>query len=144
MTTTQKQLWANRAAKYEAAAKANLEKAAALVDARSPYERDIAFLTQPGMLRERDKMRDRFRREHELRAKAEYQAAKAENLRIMASRNKGDAEAARQAKREATVVAVGDIVDSLYGRRVVVKVNAKTVRLEGVSAAVDKAHVKIV
>lgn len=140
--SNQKTRWAARADRYEARAQHFRAEAAKLIE-RTGHERDIAFLTQPGHIAARDRMNARVHRGYEMMRAAERIEAKVANLRAMASRNKGDAEAARQAKREATVIAVGDIVDSIYGRRAVVKVNAKTVRLEGVSAAIDKALVKI-
>lgn len=139
---SEKQRWTERAVRYEQmAAKARAE--ADRLQDRRDHENDMAFLTQPGVLPGRAQMRRRLDRAFELSKKADAYADKAANLRAMASRNKGDAERGRELQR-AAMVNVGDLTDSIWGRRRVAKVNVKTVRLEGVSCPVDRAHVRVV
>ena len=142
--STQKERWAQRAERYEQMAQSCIAKAESLEAHRHEHERDIAFLTQPGRLPARQRMHDRLRRAYELREKAERHAQKSANLRAMASRNKGDAERRREDHRNALDLAVGTLTDSIWGRRAVTKINTKTVRLEGVSCPVDKAHLRAV
>ncbi|GLC63005.1 hypothetical protein PLESTB_001970300 [Pleodorina starrii] len=73
-----------------------------------------------------------------MRKKADAADAKAVNLRAMSLRNKGDAERKAQAKRDGLTVKVGDYAAFWGSQRRVVKVNKKTVRLEGYPEAVDK------
>jgi len=66
----------------------------------------------------------------------------------MATRNKGDAEAARATRREKITAAIepGAFVESIYGVRRVLKVNAKTLRLQGdgSNVTIDKALCTVV
>ena len=143
--TNQKQIWANRADRYEAAAARKSAEAARLYE-RKDYERDHAFLTQPGRIAARDQMNRRMERAHEMQMAANRAAEKAANLRAMATRNAGDAEAARQAVRDAFALQAGDKAVSVhYGPCEVVKVNAKSVRIRTASGFVttqDKSFVK--
>jgi hypothetical protein len=148
MAETQKQRWADRADRYEAWASSAEEKAAALRDSRTDGETDHAFLTQPASAksalgRARARLNNRDRAAWEMEKKAASYRDKASNLRAMASRNAGDAESSREVKRAAldAIISVGDIVNSIYGPRRVLKVNAKTYRIEGAFGpiAIDKA-----
>lgn len=140
---TQKDRWNDKAARYEALAAGLLAKAEAL-QARQGFESDRAFLTQPGRLPARDRMHARLDRAAEMAKRSSAYAEKAANLRSMAARNKGDAERARDLARSSLDLTIGAITDSIWGRRKVSKINAKTVRLEGVSCPVDKAHLRVV
>jgi len=142
MTSAQKQRWAAQADRYEALAAKMAAEADRLNELRA-HETDIAFLTQPGRVSGRDQMRRRLDRAFELAKKAASYSDRAKNLRAMASRNAGDAERAREDLR-ARPIAVGDLTDSIWGLRRVTKVNKKTVRLEGASCPVDRAHLRVV
>jgi len=101
---------------------------------------DPAFWTQPayGNAAGRSFARNRERERSKI-IKAGQIAEEAKKLRDMAEAMEargavmaGDAEAERQAKIASTDVAVGQIVDTtFYGRRKVLKVNQKTVLVEG-------------
>ena len=105
---------------------------------------DIAFLTQPG----RFPFRERFFRQQDkvlkLRAEAKKLFEKAENIRIYGSRVKGDAERAREEKREKLdkEVQVGSrIFCPLYGWGEVLKIFKKSYRVKfvrGFVLTVDK------
>lgn len=128
--TDQKTKWANRAATYEARAD-KLQAEAERLNERKSWETDIAFLTQPGRIPQRDAMHRRLERAADLAKQAKALSDKARNLRSMSQRTAGDAEKAREAIRTACDVAVGDMVSSLYGVRRVIKVNRNTVLTEG-------------
>lgn len=145
----QKQRWLNRAADYDLWAAAAEKQAAAIRSAHMDRLGDHAMWTQPAyvgtaggraLAAQRQRIRDALARAHALDEKAEAHRQKAANLRRMAVRNAGDAEREREAKREAldSVLAVGDQVSTLFGTRRVTKINAKTIRVEGVSAAIEK------
>lgn len=138
--TGQKARWARRADMRETMATKCEAEAARLV---AGHSRDHAFLTQPGHIPARARQIAQTDRAHELTARASAHRAKATELRRMASRTAGDAERAREAKRDTLAVKPGDLVDSLYGRRIVLRVNTKTVRLEG-DVTVDKAHCRLI
>jgi len=132
MTTTQKQRWANKAARLRVWAD-KADAAAQAINARWDAERkDIAFLTQPGRIIARKKFHADTQRAFELTKKAKAFRAKAENLDRMATTNAGDAAARHQAANEAMIgaVQVGDVVDSVYGKLPVTKVNRKTLVLQ--------------
>ena len=144
----QKQKWADRAEQLDEWAVAAEQKAAAIYASRPAYARDPAFLTQParssrGVARARQILNRREEKAWELEAKAKAFRTKAAELRRMASTNAGDAERARIDRREhlTATLAVGDLVESIYGVRRVVKINAKTLRLEGAlgPVTIDKA-----
>ena len=139
----QKQAWADRADRLDAWALAAEQQAAAIYASQPQYARDPAFLTQParsgrGVARERVRLREREKRAWELEVKAKAHRAKATELRRMAGTNAGDAAAARNAHREAltSIIAVGDMVESVYGVRRVVKINTKSLRIEGALGAI--------
>lgn len=142
--------WAARAEKLEGWARSADAKADAIDAAMPPHARDPAFMTQPGNIpqRLRDKLTARERRAWEFRERAKDHRAKAAELRRMAARNKGDAERARQTIRDAVSAAIEPwmYVDSIYGVRKVLKVNAKTLRLEGALGplTIDKSLCKVV
>jgi hypothetical protein len=146
----QKARWAERAALYEERA-AKAEARAAALEQMPAHARDPAFLTQParsnhGVARERARLMNRERRAWELREAAKIYRDRAASLLALAGRNRGDAEAAKAAQREALAVSPGDLVDSIYGVRRVLKVNAKSLRLEGAlgPVTIDKALCRVV
>lgn len=143
MAAAQKQRWAQRADRLLGWADTADAKAAAIVAALPDYTRDVAFLTQPGLSRERAKITAKERRAYELTERAKQMRDKSANLKAMAARNAGDAEKERQVARDkiSSLVAVGDFVSSIYGVRKVLKVNAKSLRIEGMGApiTVDKS-----
>lgn len=145
MTVTQKEIWAARAERRMVWAAAAEAKAAALTVSRNT---DHAFMTQPGHIPARAAQMAREDRAFEMAQKAAAHRAKAENLAKMAQRNKGDAESARQAVRESRDYQAGDAVVSVhYGRATVLKVNAKTVRIQtasGFKTTQDKSYVKAI
>lgn len=136
-----KDQWLAKAVRREAWAQAADAKAAA-IEGAAPRG-DLAFWTQPGLGKQRDKARARMQAAHVLRETASAHRAKAAQLRRMAGRNAGDAEAARAATRAALSAQVGDAVSSIYGIRRVLKVNAKTLRIEG-PVTLDKALCRVV
>ena len=81
----------------------------------------------------------------EMEAHGKRMLEKADNLEHFANTNKGDAEAKRQAQREANDqnIKVGDIIKTIYGMREVVKINKKTYTIKGDSMnfTMDKAWV---
>lgn len=143
MAANQKEIWSARADRRMAWAVAAEAKAAALNDSRCT---DHAFLTQPGHIPARAAQLVRDDRAFTLSQKAADHRAKAANLAKMADRNKGDAEAARQAVRDARSYQAGDNVVSVhYGAATVVKVNAKSVRIRTASGFLttqDKSFVR--
>jgi hypothetical protein len=133
--TTQKERWAARSAMLSNAAAKNEAKAKRMFDATA--KTDTAFNTQPGRLPGRARMNAQTERSFQLQEKATQQRSRAANLERMANTNKGDAAKGR-AKRADTVKASyqglkkGDTVEGiLYGKREVVKVNAKSVTVKG-------------
>lgn len=150
---TQKDSWAAKAERYEAWATSAEEKASAIYAAHEAARKDHALWTQPAYVgtaggrrlqRQRQTVRDALSRAHELSEKAKGYRGRAASLRAMASRNAGDAERQREAVRDAldAVLAVGDEVSTLFGIRRVIKINAKTIRVEGVSCAIEKHLVR--
>lgn len=150
---TAKERWLARAERYEDWASKADAKASAIDASMPSYARDPAFMTQPArsnhaVSRERQRLAGRERRAHELREKAAAYRSKATSLRSMSSRNAGDAERAREVVREAITEAVheGSYVDCVYGVRRVLKVNAKTLRLQGALGplTIDKALCSVI
>jgi D-serine deaminase-like pyridoxal phosphate-dependent protein len=143
--TTQKQIWAAKSDRRMAWASAAEARAADLLASRNT---DHAFMTQPGHIPARAAEIARSDRAFALMQKAADHRAKAVNLASLANRNKGDAETARQAVRDARSYEAGDAVVSVhYGAATVVKVNAKSVRIRTASGFVttqDKSFVKAV
>jgi len=106
---------------------------------------DIAFITQPGHI----PLRARIIRQHDkvlrLREEAKRLLEKAENIRIYGSRIKGDAERAREEKREKLdqEVQIGSrVFCPLYGWGEVLRIYKKSYRVKfdrGFILTVDKA-----
>lgn len=69
----------------------------------------VTFFTDRGTSKQKDRLRARWSKASDMRAKADAADAKAANLRVMSLRNKGDAERKTQAKRDATSVQVGGL-----------------------------------
>lgn len=138
---TQKERWAAKAARYLKSAEAAEARASALI---SNHCTDWAFISQPGHLPARARQIAQTNRALELRQKAAGWRAKAAELHRMANTHRGDAEARRQALRDAIAVKPGDtVVTALYGPREVVRVNKKTITVRdsfGGTMTVDKAH----
>lgn len=134
--TTQKQRWAARSEKLKQAAAKNEAKAKRMFDA-SNTAGNTAFNTQPGRLAGRARMNAQTERSFRLQEKAAQQRTRASNLERMANTNKGDAARGRAQKAEAIKAThkglkKGDTIEGvLYGKREVVKVNAKSVTVKG-------------
>jgi hypothetical protein len=98
-----------------------------------------AFWTQPAygnaagraFAARRDRERNKMFRAGELYTKASDLRREADDLEAAGARVKGDAEAERQAKIARAEFVVGHLARTGYGDRVVVKVNAKTILIEG-------------
>lgn len=141
---TQKEKWAARAEKRRQQAERADAEAQRLYDAnRRPG--DLAFWTQPGLGRQRDKARAGLGRSFEAMNRAKRLRERAANLDRMARTNKGDAERRRQVQRDAWKGKVGDRIRSrLYGPGVVVRVNRKTVTYmtdQGFKTNIDKSWI---
>lgn len=145
----QKQRWLDRAERYETWAAKAEQQAASIRKSHADRLGDHAMWTQPAyvgtrggraLVAQRQRIRDALGRAHDLDEKAAGYRSKAGNLRAMAARNAGDAERERVGKRAAldAVLSVGDEVQTLFGVRRVTKINVKTVRVEGVSCAIEK------
>ena len=135
---TMKEAWTARAERLDAWALAAEQKAEAIFASRPAHARDPAFLTQParssrGVARARMALCRREEKAWEYQAKAKDYRARAAELRRMASAKAGDAAKAKDAHRDGltSILAVGDMVESIYGVRRVVKINAKSLRIEG-------------
>lgn len=142
MSVTQKERWAARAARRLDWANSAEAKADAMV---KNHCTDWAFVSQPGHLPARARQIAQTDRAMVLRQEAEQHRAKAASLEVLATRQKGDAEAARQAERDTRALKVGDTARSIhYGPCVVLKVNAKSYRIRlpsGFETTQDKAWV---
>lgn len=75
-------------------------------------------------------------------ARAKGYREKAASLRALAARNKGDAEREKETIRQSLDLVPGDLVSAMFGVRRVTKVNAKSIRVEGVSIAIEKHLVR--
>ena len=144
---TLKERWLNRANVSERAAQRNMERVAEIERRHAPYRGDIAFNTQPGRIPQRERMIREQDRAFELRKKAREQLQRAQELRNLATTNKGDAERKRQAERDAVTVEKGSRISTImYGPGVVVRVNKKTVSYQigqtGFVVKVDKSWVQ--
>jgi len=141
--TTAKERWAARATRYVALADKLDASAAALI---AGHNRDHAFMTQPGHIPARARQIAQSDRAHAMTTRATEYRAKARNLTAMATRNAGDAEAARQTVRDGFTLKAGDNARSVhYGPCVIVKVNAKSVRIRtasGFTTTQDKSYIK--
>ena len=140
--TAQKTRWAAKVDRCTSWADAAEAKADAL---EANHNRDWAFVSQPGHIPARARQIAQTDRAMDLRGKAKAHREKAASLARLASTNKGDAEAARQAVRDRSAsVQAGDVVRTiLYGPREVVRVNKKTFSVRdsfGGTMTVDKAH----
>lgn len=121
---------------------------------RGSVNDDHAFWTQPAygnaagraFARQRDRERSRIIKSGEIAAEAKALREKAEAMEKRGAVMAGDAEALRQAKIASTEVVVGQVVDTtFYGRRKVLKVNAKTVLVEGAFGPlkVEKNYIRV-
>lgn len=125
-----------KADRYGTWAAKRRERATATLDYnRKHYMSDIAFVTQPGHFPLRARVIRQDDRAYESLRTAERMQQKADNLRTV--RVAGDAERARQGRREAVLgwLRVGMKVDTVvYGLGEVVKINRKTAKVRtGVS-----------
>lgn len=141
--STQKQRWAARSATCEQRAARLQTEAAAMLEGRN---RDPAYISQPGHIPSRARDIARADRAFAMMGEAKALRDKAANLSRLASRQAGDAEREREAKRQAVQWHVGQTVRAvLYGPAVVERVNAKTLRLRLPSGGViteDKCRVR--
>lgn len=145
--SAQKERWAARAAKRTAWADSADAKARALIASQPEHATDWAFMSQPGRIPGRARLIAQQDRAMELGQEAARHRGQAESLTAMASREKGDAERDRQARRDAQTLHVGQqVVTILYGPAEVVKINTKTVRVRrletGSLLTIDKSHLK--
>lgn len=100
---------------------------------------DGAFWTQPAygnaagrsFSARRDRERSRLLKAGELTSAANDLRARADSMERRGAVMAGDASAQREAKTRDTLFTVGQTVRSIYGDRKVVKVNAKTILIEG-------------
>lgn len=133
---TQKDRWAARSAMLTRAAANNEAKAKRMFDAANTAG-NTAFNTQPGRLAGRARMNAQTQRSFELQQKAAEQRSRAANLERLATTNKGDAAKGRARKADAVKAShkglkKGDTIEGvLYGKREVVKINAKSVTVKG-------------
>lgn len=134
--STQKERWAARSAMLSNAAAKNEAKASRMFEAANTAG-NTAFNTQPGRLAGRARMNAQTERSFKLQEKAAQQRSRAANLERLATTNKGDAAKARTKKADAVKAShkglkKGDTIEGvLYGKREVVKVNAKSVTVKG-------------
>lgn len=116
-------------------------------------ETDYAFWTQPAygnaagraFANRRDRERSKLIKAGEIAAEAKELREKADRMERRGAVMAGDTEAARQKIVEATTVFVGQMVDTtFYGVRKVLKVNAKSILVEGAFGAVkvEKQYVR--
>lgn len=136
--TDQKTIWANQAARYTVAADKAQAAAEAIYAAHEKYRGDIAFFTQPGRIIERERFHARTERAFELSNRAKRLREKAANLTRLATTNAGDALARHKAADQAVIsaVSVGDMVSCVYGNVTVVKINRKSLLVQGRFGAV--------
>ena len=105
---------------------------------------DIAFLTQPGRFHLRERYYKQRDKVNQLREEAKKLFEKAESIRIYGSRIKGDAERAREEKREKLdqEVQIGSrVFCPLYGWGEILKVYKKSYKVKfdrGFVLTVDK------
>jgi hypothetical protein len=115
------------------------EKEAASNRLHGTVNNDSAFWTQPAygnaggraFARHRDRERNKLIKAGQLAAEAKELRDHADTMEKRGARMAGDTDAEREAKVAASDFRVGQIVRSLYGDRKVVKVNAKSLLLEG-------------
>lgn len=114
-------------------------KMAQSVKVRGYVTDDMAYWTQPAygnaagrtFARQRDRERARMGKSFEIAEEARALTAKADAMELRGVVVAGDALAAHNAKIAECDVKVGMQVNSIYGWRKVIKVNRKTVLLEG-------------
>lgn len=141
METRQKEIWATRADNHESRARI-LDKSADAIDAEMNSIDSIYFVDR-GTSKQKDRLRARWSKAHEMREKAKVYRDKAANLRQMSERNEGDAARKRQERLAGhPEIEVGSLVKVWGGWHRVVKVNAKSVRIEGFSDPVAKDMVR--
>lgn len=127
-----------KADRFDAWAAKRESKANAQLNSYPEIRHDIAFCTQPGRIPFRDRMNKADARACESLTVAGRMREKAENLRHV--RVKGDADRARQAKREnvLTWLKVGMEVDTgIYGKGIVKKINRKSAKIANCGASGD-------
>ncbi len=115
------------------------EKEAASNRLHGTVNNDSAFWTQPAygnaggraFARHRDRERSKLIKAGALAAEAKELRDHADAMERRGARMAGDADAERAAKVAALEFRVGQTVRSLYGERRIVKVNAKSLLLEG-------------
>jgi len=129
---SQKEKWAARAEKRRTQAAKAEANAKRLRDANRK-EGDIAFWTQPGLGKQRDKARAGLDKSFKELERAKKLRSRADNLERMSKRNKGDAASRQQSRRDkfdSRKISKGQTVNStLYGPVKVVRVNKKTVTI---------------
>jgi len=133
-----------RADRYEGWADKRQEKAESLYKRDEHYRGDIAFNTQPGHIPERARVIRRTEKAFEHASTAKRFRDKAESLRVV--RVAGDAEKARQARRDATLqwLHVGMRVNTgHYGIAKVTKINSKTVTIESCETRSDSYKITV-
>ncbi len=123
----------------ELRAKANVKSAEA-DRIHATVNSDSAFWTQPAysnaagrsFARQRDRERSKLEKASQIAMEAKELREQADRLEARGAVMAGDADAKREAAIAATEVLAGQMVDTtFYGVRKVLKVNAKTVLVEG-------------
>ena len=120
---------------------------------RGTIETDYAFWTQPAygnaagraFANRRDRERSKLIKAGEIANEAKELREKADSMERRGAVMAGDAEASRQKVIENTVVSIGQMVNTThYGVRKVLKVNAKSVLVEGAFGPlkVEKQYVR--
>lgn len=116
-------------------------KMAAFEQIDGTINRDPAFNTQPvpsnsraaSFVSARRRERAKFDKAMGLYQEAKELTAKADHMERSGVRVAGDAERERQAVIASSDFSVGDMVTTLYGVRKIIKVNAKTIKIESSS-----------
>lgn len=106
---------------------------------RGSVNSDSAFWTQPAygnaagrsFARNRDRERSRIIKAGEIAAEAKALRDGADAMEVRGVRMAGDAAAEREEAMAAADFMVGQLVKTIYGVRSVVKVNTKTILIEG-------------
>ena len=125
-----------KAEKYDAWAAKREQRASAQLNSYPEIRHDTAFCTQPGRIPFRERMNKADARAFESLEVANGMRSKAQSLRHV--RVKGDADTARQARREAVLswLKVGMEVDTgIYHRGIVRKINRKTAKIGNCGAS---------
>ena len=138
-----------RASRRERSAEIRRKKAGEIEGSLPEYRRDWAYITQPGYIPGREKIAQKEEKIYHLQKEAQQFEEKANNIRQYQGRIQGDAERARQAKREKQdeLISVGSKVhDFCFGEGVVVRKNKKTYSVKFPSGSVyarDKSWVEL-